>query len=100
MSGNFQLHVLTDPESGQVLEVEAGTRLELQFRRRGLGPSRWHVEDRPSHLVPLREDGHGFTFLVFRDDDRGPAALRLVRSRGDDSSGPFEVRDLTVLVSA
>jgi hypothetical protein len=100
MSGNFQHHVLTDPESGQVLEVEAGTRLELQFRRRGLGPSRWHIEDRPSNLVPLHEDSHAFQFLVFRDEDRGPAALRLVRSRGDDNSGPFEVRDLTVLVSA
>ena len=100
MSGSFQHHVLNDPESGQVLEVEAGTRLELQFRRRGLGPSRWHIEDRPSHLVPLHEDSHAFSFLVFRDEARGPAALRLVRSRGDDGSGPFEVRDLTVLVSA
>ena len=88
------------PEPGQVLEVEAGTRLELKFRRRGLGLSRWHVEDRPSNLVPLHEDSHAFCFLVFRDADRGPAALRLVRRRNDDSDGPSEVRDLTVLVSA
>ena len=100
MSGSFQHRVLTDPQQGQVLEVQAGTRLELKFRRRGLGLSRWHVEDRPSNLVPLHEDSHAFSFLVFRDEDRGPAALRLVRSRTDDDSGPFEVRDLTVLVSA
>jgi hypothetical protein len=97
---SIQHHVLTDPEPGQVLEVEAGTRLELQFRRRGLGLSRWHVEDRPSNLVPLHEDSHAFSFLVFRDDEQGPCSLRLVRRRTDDSSGPFEVRDLTVLVSA
>ena len=100
MYGSFQHHVLTDPEPGQVLEVEAGTRLELKFRRRGLGLSRWHVEDRPSNLVPLHEDSHAFCFLVFRDANRGPAALRLVRRRNDDSDGPSEVRDLTVLVSA
>jgi hypothetical protein len=100
MTGHLQHQVLTDPESGQILEVEAGTRLELQFHRRGLGLSRWHVEDRPSNLVPLHEDSHAFSFLVFQDGDRGPAALRLVRRRNDDSDGPFEVRDLTVLVSA
>ena len=77
-----------------MLEVEAGTRLELQFRRRGLGLSRWHVEDRPSHLVPLHEDDHAFLFLVFRDDGPRPGPLRLVRAQ-ERRRGPDLPRSAT-----
>ena len=89
-------YVLADPESGAVVRLPVGTRLELTFQRRGLGLSRWQVEDRPGHLVPLEQGDHGFQFLVFSDQgSRHP--LRLVRSR-PDRPGRTEVRDLTVLV--
>lgn len=90
--------ILRDPKPGEVVRVPAGTRLEVRFRRRGLGLSRWQVEDRPAHLFPLAEGDHGFDFLVFRGDEAGrPHPLRLVRRRVD-RPGPGEVRDLVVLV--
>ncbi len=96
MSGSTRHHVLRDPKAGEVVRLPAGTHLEVRFRRRGLGLSRWQVEDRPGHLLPLEEGDHAFQFLVFSDTDRS-RPLRLVRSRLD-RSGPSEVRDLTVLV--
>lgn len=89
-------HVLTEPVSGQVIDLPVGACLELQFRRPRLGLSAWHVEDRPSHLVPLQDTGHGFRFLVF--SGTGAGALRLVRRRTERAE-LCEVRDLTVLVS-
>jgi hypothetical protein len=89
--------ILRDPKPGEVVRVPAGSRLEVRFRRRGLGLSRWQVEYRPAHLVPLQEGDHGFHFLVFRGDHEGPHPLRLVRSRVD-RPGSGEVRDLVVLV--
>ncbi len=77
--------------------MPAGGRLDVRFRRRGLGLSSWRVGARPGHLVPLVEDDHHFEFLVFRGDDDGPQRLRLVRSRAD-RPGSHEVRDLLVLV--
>jgi hypothetical protein len=91
------LHVLQDPQPGQVLTVPAGTRLAVRFRRRGLGLSRWQVVDRPGHLLPLEEGDHGFLFQVFGSEDSGEQPLRLVRRR-IDRPGSGEVRDLTVLV--
>ncbi len=89
-------YVMSDPQSGAVVQLPAGTRLELTFRRRGLGLSSWQVEERPGHLVPLEQGDHGFQFLVFSgQDSRRP--LRLVRSR-PDRPDRTEVRDLTVLV--
>ena len=89
--------ILRDPKPGEVVRVPAGSRLEVRFRRRGLGLSRWQVEDRPAHLLPLAEGDHGFHFLVFRGDQAGPHPLRLVRKRVD-RPGSGEVRDLVVLV--
>ena len=89
-------HVLRDPKPGEVVQLSAGTHLEVRFRRRGLGLSRWQVEDRPAHLLSLEEGDHAFQFLVFS----GAATeqpLRLVRRRLD-RPGPTEVRDLTVVV--
>ena len=77
--------------------MSAGSRLEVRFRRRGLGLSRWQVADRPAHLLPLHEGDHGFHFLVFQGQEQGPQPLRLVRSRVD-RPGSREVRDLVVLV--
>jgi hypothetical protein len=93
----LQRRVVYDPESGHVLTVPPGTQLEVCFRPSRLGISRWQVEDRPGHLVPLEEGDHGFRFLVFDPAAQAGRPLRLVRRRVD-SSGPSEVRDLTVLV--
>ena len=97
MSIRIQHRILRDPKAGEVVRVAPGSRLELRFRRRGLGLSRWQVEDRPAHLLPLEEGDHGFHFLVFRGEAEGPQPLRLVRSRVD-RPGSSEVRDLVVLV--
>jgi hypothetical protein len=96
MSVRIQRHVLRDPKAGEVVRLQAGTHLEVQFRRRGLGLSRWQVEERPGHLVPLEEGDHSFRFLVFSGSDH-TRPLRLVRRRVD-RPGPSEVRDLMVVV--
>jgi hypothetical protein len=96
MSGSTRHHVLRDPKPGAIVRLPAGTHLEVRFRRRGLGLSRWQVEDRPGHLLSLEEGDHAFQFLVFSGPDWS-RPLRLVRSRLD-RSGPSETRDLTVLV--
>ena len=97
MSMSAPYRILRDPKPGQVVRLPAGSRLEVRFRRRGLGLSRWQVEDRPAHLVPLAEGDHGFQFLVFQGQDDRPQPLRLVRSRVD-RPGSGEVRDLLVSV--
>jgi hypothetical protein len=57
--------VVSDPRPGTIVELPAGSRLAVAFRR-GLGPSRWHVTELPGHLVPLSTGGgHVFQFLVF-----------------------------------
>ncbi|GAA4372751.1 hypothetical protein [Nocardioides caricicola] len=93
----FISHTLQDPQPGHVLTVQPGTRLEVKFRRRGLGLSRWQVVDRPPHLVPLEEGDHGFLFLVFGGEHTGEQPLRLARRRVD-RAGSDEVRDLVVRV--
>ena len=98
MSLTTRHHVLTEPESGQVIDLPVGARLELKFRRSGLGLSAWHVEDRPPHLVPLQAGAHGFQFLAFRGAEGGSGALRLVRRRTERHE-VSEVRHLTVVIS-
>jgi hypothetical protein len=97
MSVRAPYRVLRDPKPGQVVRVPPGGRLEVRFRRRGRGLSRWQVEDRPAHLVPLVETDHGFHFLVFQGPDDRPQPLRLVRRR-IDRPGYGEVRDVLVAV--
>jgi hypothetical protein len=91
------VHVVQDPQPGVALNVSAGTRLAVRFRRRGLGLSRWEVLDRPSYLLPLEEGPHGFLFLVFDGDATDDRPLRLVRRRVD-RSGPGEERELRVQI--
>lgn len=88
-------HLVQDPRSGEVLTVPPGTHLEVRFRPALV--SRWRVEARPGHLVPLEEGDHAFVFLVF--DGGCPEPLRMVRQRGD-RPGARDVRDLTVLVGS
>lgn len=89
--------VLRDPRPGELVRVAPGSRLEVRFRRRGLGLSRWQVADRPAHLLPLDAGDHAFCFLVFHPGAHGPHPLRLVRRRIDRAESP-EVRDLLVEV--
>ncbi|WP_395658060.1 hypothetical protein [Nocardioides sp.] len=89
--------ILRDPKPGELVRIPPGGRLEVRFRRRGLGLSRWQVELRPAHLVPLEVGDHGFHFLAFRGAADDPQPLRLVRSRVD-RPGSGEVRDLLVQV--
>ena len=84
-----------DPRAGDVLNVPAGTRLEVRFRRT---LSSWHVEDRPGHLVPLQATGYDFEFLVFGTPQAAARPLRLVRQRAGRQE-PGEVREVMVLVS-
>ncbi len=101
------LKVVTDPPSGKVLRLRAGSGLELRFRR-GMSRNRWQVAELPGHLVPLchpdnpdatttEDNSWALRFLVFRGDER-PAPLRLELTR-DDLSAPAEVRQLRVLVT-
>ena len=91
-----QIHLVTEPASGQVVELPAGSHLEVSFRRRGLTSS-WHVEQLPGHLLPLAAGANEFQFFVFDAPVQPePTRLRLVRScPGRDE--PNEVRELTVL---
>jgi hypothetical protein len=98
MSVSTKHHLVCDPEPGEVVLLPPGTHLEVKFRRKGLGLSRWQVQDRPSYLVPLHEEDHGFSFLVFSAGEAARHPLRLVRSR-PDRPDIGEVRDLTVLVT-
>jgi hypothetical protein len=94
MSNRPHVHVVEDPAAGQVVELPAGSRLELRFRRRLKGGG-WQVSDRPGHLVPLASDGHELTFLVF-SGDVAAEPLRLVRHR-EAQADPCEVRELRVV---
>ncbi|WP_244930656.1 hypothetical protein [Nocardioides sp. W7] len=92
-------HVLEDPASGQVIDAGVGSCVQLVFRRR-LGASRWHVAERPSYLVPIEDDGHVFSFLVFGSEELTTAegTLRLVRQRSGRPDSA-EVRCLTLTVA-
>lgn len=95
MSPRPQIHVVEDPAAGQVVKLAAGSQLELRFRRRFSG-GEWQVSGRPGHLVPLVEESHEITFLVFSGPDAGhEAPLRLVRKRAQGD--PYEVRELRVV---
>jgi len=102
MTASTVHHVLSDPKSGDVVRLPAGSHLQLRFRRRGLGSTEWRVADRPAHLLPLREVGDDLQFLVFSrafsNDGGVERPLRLVRCR-TDRPDPTEVRDVTVLVA-
>jgi hypothetical protein len=95
MSIRPHVHVVEEPTAGQVVELSAGSRLELRFRHRLKGGG-WQVSGRPGHLVPLVTEGHEIAFLVFSGPDGGGEPLRLVRRR-DAQAGPCEVRELRVV---
>lgn len=95
-STRSKVHVVENPTPGQVVRLAVGSRLELRFRRRFSGGT-WQVSGRPGHLVPLVEDDHEMSFLVFRGPDGGQdTPLRLVRRR-DAHTDPCEVRELRVV---
>lgn len=88
------VHVISDPHSGQVLDVPVGARLAVTFARRGLGQSRWRIAERPSYLVPIAEEAFAFDFVVFEGGDAAP--LRLERFR-PDREGTSDERELYVV---
>jgi hypothetical protein len=93
-----RVHVVEDPAAGQVVELAPGSQLQLRFRRRFSGGA-WQVIGRPGHLVPLVEEGHEMTFLVFGGGETHDAPLRLVRHR-DAQAEPCEVRELMVVCAS
>ncbi len=88
------VNVVTDPAPGVVLSTPAGSYLQLRFARKGVVLSEWRIADRPGHLLPIDEDNHAFTFLVFGDEE--PRPLRLARYRLDRTE-PTEERELFVV---
>jgi hypothetical protein len=91
--------VVSDPQSGQVVEAPAGSCLVLKFRPRGHATTHWRIAENPGHLVPLGSDRFELRFLVF-DAGSGPARpLRLVRSC-EDCGESRDVRDVTVIGTA
>ncbi len=97
MSTRPLVHVVEEPTPGQVVELPAGSRLELRFRPRLKGGG-WEVAGSPGHVVPLVRDGHELTFLVFSGSGGGvEAPLRLVRRR---EARDAEVRELTVVCAS
>lgn len=91
-----QVHVISDPRSGQVLDVPVGARLAVKFARRGLGQSRWRIAERPAYLVPLTDEGFDFDFVVFEGEGEEYAPLRLERFR-PDRDGTTDERELYVV---
>lgn len=89
-----QVLTISDPCSGQVLDVPVGARLAVRFERRGLGQSRWRIAERPAYLVPIAEEGFTFDFVVFEGGDAAP--LRLERFR-PDREGTSDERELYVV---
>lgn len=91
--------VVSDPQSGQVVEAPAGSCLVLKFRPRGHATTHWRIAESPGHLLPLGSERFEFRFLVF-DAGTGPSRpLRLVRSC-EDCGESADVRDVTVEVIA
>ena len=86
--------VVSDPRPGTIVELAPGSQLAVRFRR-GLGPSRWYVTDRPGHLIELVETGHEFQFLVFDCND-GTTPVRFER-RHPDRDMAHEVCELLVV---
>ncbi|HTW16187.1 MAG TPA: hypothetical protein VMF51_13715 [Nocardioides sp.] len=93
-------HVLEDPASGQAVDARVGDCVQLVFRRR-LGASRWRVAQRPSYLVPIEDDGHVFSFLVFGSAELASSGdtVRMERQRSGRPDS-VEVRLLDVAVTA
>lgn len=91
--------VVSDPRSGQVVELPAGSCLVLKFRPRGHATTHWKIQDRPGHLLPLGSGRFEFQFLVFDTGTTPARPLRLVRSC-EDCGESSDVRDVTVIGTA
>jgi hypothetical protein len=66
-SDSIDILTVRDPAAGDLVEIEAGNRLDVRFSGGGL-VSRWDVVERPCNLVPLAIGRRSFSFLVFRCD--------------------------------
>lgn len=66
-SDTISIHTVKNPGAGDVVEVEAGDRLDVRFTHVSL-VSRWEIVERPCNLVPLAVGRASFSFLAFRSD--------------------------------
>jgi hypothetical protein len=84
----MQVYVVKDPAPGELVEVEAGSRLDVRFAGAGL-VSRWEVVGRPCNLVPLVLNRASFSFVVFRTDV--PVQELVLRRTGGIRAGETRV---------
>ncbi|MDH2412827.1 hypothetical protein [Nocardioides sp. CER19] len=63
----IEIFTVRNPATGQVVEIDAGNRLDVRFSGTGL-VSRWEIVERPCNLVPLAVGRASFSFLAFRSD--------------------------------
>jgi hypothetical protein len=76
----IEIVTVRDPAAGEVVEIEAGNRLDVRFGGAGVG-AHWELVERPCNLVPLAIGRRSFSFLAFRSDE--PVhELVLRRTRG------------------
>jgi hypothetical protein len=68
-----------DPAAGDLVEIDAGNRLDVRFSGTGI-VTRWEVVEWPRNLVPLAVGRRSFSFLAFRSD--APVAELVLRRTG------------------
>jgi hypothetical protein len=90
----LEVCVVKDPAPGELVEVGAGSRLDVRFAGGGL-LARWEVLSRPRHLVPLTLTRSSFSFVVFRTDE--PVQELVLRRTGGARGG--ETRVLRVVTT-
>jgi hypothetical protein len=63
----IEILTVRNPAPGEVVEIDAGNRLDVRFSGTGL-VARWEIVERPCNLVPLAVGRASFSFLAFRSD--------------------------------
>ena len=91
-SDTISIRTVRNPAAGQVVEIDAGNRLDVRFSHVGLA-SRWEVVQRPCNLVPLSLGRASFSFLAFRSD----VAVQELVLRRSGGVRPEETRTLRVV---
>lgn len=64
----IEIVTVRDPAAGDVVEIDAGNRLDVRFSGAGVA-SHWQLVERPCNLVPLAIGRRSFSFLAFRSDE-------------------------------
>jgi len=87
----IEIVTVKDPAAGDVVEIEAGNRLDVRFS--GPMASHWQLVERPCNLVPLAIGRRSFSFLAFRSDE--PVHELVLRRSGVRGGETRVVRVLT-----